>query len=79
MLYRQIWVAFLANPGLNALIIGVLLIGILLSFRQVIRLFVLHCGFASSAGGRLASGVYTQSVLWASYNTVENRQGRKSR
>jgi hypothetical protein len=39
ILYRQIWVAFLANPGLNALIIGVLLTGILLAFRQVIRLF----------------------------------------
>jgi hypothetical protein len=39
VLYRQIWNAFLANPGLNALIGGVLLIGILLSFRQVIRLF----------------------------------------
>ena len=39
VLYRQIWTAFLANPGLNALIIGVLLIGIALAFRQVIRLF----------------------------------------
>jgi hypothetical protein len=39
ILNRQIWAAFLANPGLNALIIGVLLIGILLAFRQVIRLF----------------------------------------
>ena len=39
VLYRQIWVAFLANPGLNALIVGVLLIGIALSFRQVIRLY----------------------------------------
>ncbi len=39
VLYRQIWAAFLANPGLNALILGVLLIGILLAFRQVIRLF----------------------------------------
>src|SRR4029453_14045256 len=39
VLYRQIWAAFLANPGLNALIVGVLLIGILLSFRQVIRLY----------------------------------------
>ena len=39
VLYKQIWVAFLANPGLNALIIGVLIIGILLAFRQVIRLF----------------------------------------
>src|SRR5450432_3523922 len=39
ILYRQVLTAFFANPGLNALIIGVLLIGILLSFRQVIRLF----------------------------------------
>jgi hypothetical protein len=39
VLYRQIWNAFLANPGLNALIVGVLAIGIALAFRQVIRLF----------------------------------------
>src|SRR5215203_405278 len=39
VLYKQIVVAFFANPGLNALIGAVLLIGILLSFRQVIRLF----------------------------------------
>jgi len=39
VLYKQIWTAFLANPGLNALIIGVLVIGIALAFRQVIRLF----------------------------------------
>jgi hypothetical protein len=39
VLHKQIIVAFMANPGLNALIIGVLFIGILLSFRQVIRLF----------------------------------------
>jgi hypothetical protein len=39
VLHKQIVVAFLANPGLNALIIAVLVIGILLAFRQVIRLF----------------------------------------
>jgi hypothetical protein len=39
VLYKQIWVAFLANPGLNALILGVLAIGIALAFRQVTRLF----------------------------------------
>ena len=39
VLYKQIWAAFLANPGLNALIGAVLLIGIILSFRQVIRLY----------------------------------------
>jgi hypothetical protein len=39
VLYKQMIVAFMANPGLNALIIAVLAIGILLAFRQVIRLF----------------------------------------
>jgi hypothetical protein len=38
VLYKQIIVAFFANPGLNALIGAVLLIGIILAFRQVIRL-----------------------------------------
>ena len=39
LLYRQIQVAFLANPGLNGLILGVLLIGIILAVRQVVRLY----------------------------------------
>jgi hypothetical protein len=39
ILYRQIWEAFQANPGLNALIIGVTFIGIILAIRQVWRLF----------------------------------------
>jgi hypothetical protein len=39
ILYRQIWTAFQANPGLNALILGVMFIGIILAIRQVWRLF----------------------------------------
>jgi hypothetical protein len=39
LLHKQIQNAFMANPGLNALIIGVLAIGIILSLRQVIRLY----------------------------------------
>src|SRR4249920_1012540 len=39
VLHKQIVVAFMANPGLNALIVAVLAIGIILSFRQVIRLY----------------------------------------
>lgn len=39
ILHRQIWGAFLANPGLNTVIVLVLLIGVILAFRQVIRLF----------------------------------------
>jgi hypothetical protein len=39
VLNKQIVQAFFANPGLNALIGMVLLIGIILSFRQVVRLY----------------------------------------
>jgi hypothetical protein len=39
VLHKQIEVAFMANPGLNALIIGVEAIGIVLSARQVLRLY----------------------------------------
>jgi hypothetical protein len=39
ILNQQIWNAFGANPGLNALIVFVLLVGIVFAFRQVIRLF----------------------------------------
>ena len=39
VLQHQIFNAFLANPWLNGLIIAVLLIGIILSFHHVIRLF----------------------------------------
>jgi len=39
VLYKQIILAFFANPGLNALIGAVLFIGIVLAFRQVIRLY----------------------------------------
>ena len=39
ILYRQISAAFVTNPGLNGLILGVLVVGILLAFVQVVRLF----------------------------------------
>ncbi|HWK64187.1 MAG TPA: MotA/TolQ/ExbB proton channel family protein [Rhizobiaceae bacterium] len=39
ILYRQISAAFATNPGLNGLILGVLVVGVLLAFLQVIRLF----------------------------------------
>jgi hypothetical protein len=39
VLYKQIILAFFANPGLNALIGLVLFIGTILAFRQVIRLY----------------------------------------
>ncbi|MBX3584018.1 MAG: MotA/TolQ/ExbB proton channel family protein [Rhizobiaceae bacterium] len=39
ILARQISAAFATNPGLNGLILGVLVVGILLSFQQTVRLF----------------------------------------
>ncbi len=39
ILYKQILIAFSANPGLNGLILGVLGVGSLFAFRQVFRLF----------------------------------------
>jgi hypothetical protein len=39
VLQREVQTAFMANPGLNGVIVAVGLVGVLLSFRQVIRLF----------------------------------------
>jgi hypothetical protein len=39
LLFRQVSAAFMANPGLNGLIFAVAFVGIILIFRQVIRLF----------------------------------------
>ncbi len=39
LLNRPIWAAFLSNPGLNGIILGALVVGILMSIRQVLRLF----------------------------------------
>ncbi|MEM7396973.1 MAG: flagellar motor protein MotA, partial [Verrucomicrobiota bacterium] len=39
ILYPQVQKAFMANPGLNGLIVGVLFAGLVYAFRQVLRLF----------------------------------------
>ena len=39
VLHEQLKTAFLTNPGLNGLIIGVLFLGIIYAFRQVMRLY----------------------------------------
>jgi hypothetical protein len=39
LLHKQIEVAFMSNPGLNALILGVEVIGVVLALRQVLRLY----------------------------------------
>ena len=39
ILHKQLVASFMNNPGLNGLIVGTLLLGILYAFRQVIRLY----------------------------------------
>jgi hypothetical protein len=39
ILHKQLISSFMNNPGLNGLIVGVLLLGILYAFRQVMRLY----------------------------------------
>lgn len=39
ILHQQLITAFMTNPGLNGLIVGVLFLGILYAFRQVTRLY----------------------------------------
>ena len=39
ILHERIMVALMTNPGLNGLILGVLFLGILYAFRQVMRLY----------------------------------------
>jgi hypothetical protein len=50
ILLKQIETAFEANPGLNGFIVGVLLLGAIFTFRQVIRLFP-EIGWVNSLSG----------------------------
>ena len=65
VLQRQIINAFLANPWLNGLIVGVLLIGIVLSFARVIRLFPEVSWVNSFSRGDRASQVMRAPTLLA--------------
>jgi len=64
ILWKQIALAFSANPGLNGLILGVLGIGSLFAFRQVIRLFrEIH--WVNSLTGEQAGRTVGQPILLA--------------
>src|SRR5450830_1292375 len=52
LLHKQIETAFMANPGLNALIIGVLAIGVMLSVRQAMSAQLMR-GILDSIATRL--------------------------
>jgi hypothetical protein len=62
ILNRQIRVAFMANPGLNGLIFGVLVIGTILALRQVTLLFR-EISWANSLGTPQAAKAPTPILL----------------
>ncbi len=65
ILYRQIIDAFMANPGLNGLIVGVTIIGIVLAIRQVVRLFPRSAGSTPSGRPRKACCLPNPPILLA--------------
>ena len=65
ILYRQILEAFVTNPGLNGLILGVLLVGILLAVLQVVRLMPEVSWVNSFRTGAYAAGKARKPVLLA--------------
>src|SRR6202000_3287212 len=71
ILYQQIALAFSANPGLNGLILGVLAIGALSTFRQVIRLFrEIH--WVNSLTGAVTDGTPPAPILLAPVAVMRN-------
>lgn len=78
LLHRQIWSAFLANPALNGVILGALAVGILMSIRQVIRLFPEVRWVNNFRRGDPGLAVNRQPVLLAPMATLlgGDRQGR---
>ncbi|MQT13384.1 flagellar motor protein MotA [Segnochrobactrum spirostomi] len=70
VLYRSIATAFMANPGLNGLIFGVLGIGIVLAFRQVVRLFPEVAWVNSYRTGQQSIQVRRPPVLLAPMATL---------
>lgn len=64
ILHRQIWTAFLANPGLNALIFGILFLGAIYAFQQVVRLFP-EVRWVNDLTGAKASSKPTSPTLLA--------------
>ena len=77
ILYRQIAVAFMANPGLNGLIFGVLLIGVILGLRQVTRLMP-EIRWANSIAGIGKPGAAAPVLLAPMATMLGEDQGLRS-
>jgi len=75
ILYRQILSAFQTNPGLNGLIIGVLLVGVVLTFMQVIRLIPEISWVNSFRRAQHRNEIGRKPVLLAPMATMLREQG----
>ena len=74
ILSRQIIQAFVANPGLNGLIVGVLAVGSILVFLQVIGLFKEVAWVNSFKVGDAVNAARREPVLLAPMRALLNRQ-----
>ena len=77
ILYKQIELAFSANPGLNGLILGILAIGSLFAFRQVFRLFreIRWVNSLTGATGRKAAQPLLLAPMAAMLNAGAGARG----
>lgn len=73
ILFRQIAKAFSANPGLNGLILGVMIVGILLAIYQVIRLFR-EVAWVNAYRSGDANAAAKEPVLLAPMKALVSRQ-----
>ena len=77
ILHRQIWAAFLANPGLNGLIIGVLVIGIVLRLADpglaIERQPSLLAPMAVILGDRMGSMSLSTPAMRGILDSIANR------
>ena len=75
ILYRQIMAAFVTNPGLNGLILGVLVVGILLALIQVFRLIPEVRWVNSFRQGRADLDIGREPVMLAPMKALLGQSG----
>ena len=74
ILFRQVSAAFVTNPGLNGLILGVLAVGVILVFLQVVNLFREVSWVNSFRSGDTLRAARREPVLLAPMRALLSRQ-----
>jgi hypothetical protein len=76
VLYKQILTAFNQNPGLNMIIIGMLFVGIIFTFRHVLRLYP-EIAWVNGLRGAEPAGRRPPVLLAPLRSIIGDRVGRK--